>query len=213
MKLKIDKGFTSAFYTSLLCVAIYLLAASMPSFGLVDQNDFTGVLRYVALPFVVVLLYKDGYRLSKHSLTSVLLCLPLLLVCFGNLISIGLNSQATITWNTSSLSRDFVYTLGTAVTEEVVFRFGCVGERINLVEYQYLRLLRHRRLFLLARPARVGTAYLLNSLFYHLVLLFEVRVTDIHDVHQQVRLAHLVQRRFERLHQIVRQFPYKPYGV
>ena len=124
MRLKIDKGFASAFYTSLLCVAIYLLATSIPSFGLVEQSDFTGVLRYVALPFVVVLLYKDGYRLSKHSWTSALLCLPLLLVCFGNLISIGLNSQATIAWNTSSLSRDFVYTLGTAVTEEVVFRFG-----------------------------------------------------------------------------------------
>ena len=41
-------------------------------------------------------------------------------------------------------------------------------------------------------------------LFNNIELLLEIRVRDIHHMHQQIRLAYLIQRGLERLHQMMR---------
>ena len=48
-----------------------------------------------------------------------------------------------------------------------------------------------------------------ERLLHHLILLLEIRMTYIHHVHQQIGFPHLIQRRLERLYQVVRQFPDK----
>ena len=83
---------------------------------------------------------------------------------------------------------------------EVVGRLLNVGEGIDFVEYQNHGLV-----------GRV--AHLLQGLVHHLDLLLESRVRNVHDVEQQVGLAHLVESRLERVDQVGGQFTDEPYGI
>lgn len=126
MKLEIEKGFARIFWDALLCVAIYLVCVSLPAPPFFTQISFTGVLRYLALPIVVLLLYADGLRLEAVDFRKVLLCVPLIFVCFGNMVSLW-TSGAGFEPNAIDLERAFIYTLATAVVEEWVFRFGVMN--------------------------------------------------------------------------------------
>jgi hypothetical protein len=70
---------------------------------------------------------------------------------------------------------------------------------VNLVEHHQHRLFR-RADFHQHRVHRVN-------------LLLRLRMADVHDVHQQIRLHHFFQRGLERLDQTVRQFFDEAHGV
>ena len=75
---------------------------------------------------------------------------------------------------------------------QVVLVLADVGIGVDLVEYQKYGL--------------VAGAYLLQRLFHDGDLLLEARMRNVDHMQQQVGLAHLVQRAFERIHQVGRQF-------
>ena len=64
MKLQIEKGFARVFYDSLLCVAIYILAVSLPAPPFMDQASFTGALRFLVLAPIGLILARDGLSLE-----------------------------------------------------------------------------------------------------------------------------------------------------
>ena len=70
---------------------------------------------------------------------------------------------------------------------------------INLVKDNHRRLL--------------STTQVAQRLLNNSYLLLKIRVRDIYHMQQQVCLAHLVQRRFERINQICRQLADKPDSV
>ena len=107
-----------------------------------------------------------------------------------------------------------------------------VGERVDLVEDDDLLRTVDDGLFLVfgavlgsaggiaVLAPRVGLLdavvflkQLVDGLLHDIILLLEVRVRDIHHVDQQIGFAHLVQRRFERLHEVVREFADKADGI
>src|SRR6185437_1048888 len=54
---------------------------------------------------------------------------------------------------------------------------------------------------------------LLKGFIYHPQLFLVTRMGDIDDMQQDIRLAHLVQRALEALHQVMRQLADKTYGI
>src|SRR6185312_10844426 len=58
----------------------------------------------------------------------------------------------------------------------------------------------------------VGTQ-LLEGLVYHSQLFLVTRMGDIDDMQQDIRLAHLIQRALEALHQVMGQLADEPYGI
>ena len=126
MKFKIDAGFAGFFYDALLCVALYLLCVSVPCFiPDFSQTDFTGILRWVFLfPIGWVLLHK-GMRPNLGKWKTFLICLPLVAIGLGNMISL-LTTKEVVAPAATSLLWSGLLTLGTAITEEFVFRFGAL---------------------------------------------------------------------------------------
>ena len=80
---------------------------------------------------------------------------------------------------------------------------GEVARGVGLVDHQ--QLARHRAALLLAD--------LDEHLPHGLDLVFRQRVRGVDDVHEQVRPGGLLQRRAERLDELVRQVPDEPDGV
>lgn len=109
-------------YDAAILIAIYVALVSIPSFDLLPQNVFTGILRFVALIPAFIFLIRDRFPKPKFSLIGGLLCLPLLFICFGNMISLliqgGMNPKLDSLW------MDALFTFGTALVEEILFRFA-----------------------------------------------------------------------------------------
>ena len=116
MKLQIEKGFARVFYDSLLCVAIYILAVSLPAPPFMDQASFTGGL----------ILARDGLSLEIGKSKKAWLCIPIAFIAFGNFLSLlfhgGYHGP-----DSYELTKAIIFTLGTATVEEIVFRAGLIG--------------------------------------------------------------------------------------
>ena len=82
---------------------------------------------------------------------------------------------------------------------QVILVLGSPRIGVNLVEHQQRRL--------------VGTAQVSQSLFNDADLLFEIGMGDVDDMHQQVGLAHLVERTLEALNKVGRQLTDKADGI
>lgn len=109
-------------YDAAILIAIYVALVSIPSFGLLPQNVFTGILRFVALIPAAIFLIRDRFPKPKFDLIGLLLCIPLLFICFGNMISLFI--QGGMNPNIDGLWMDGVFTFGTALVEEIIFRFA-----------------------------------------------------------------------------------------
>ena len=62
---------------------------------------------------------------------------------------------------------------------EIIFLFGGICKIINFIEHHYTR--------------DIFLTNIIDCLFHHFVLLFEVRMGDIHHVNQEIRLTHFVE--------------------
>ena len=126
MKLQIEKGFARVFYDSLLCVAIYILAVSLPAPPFMDQASFTGALRFLVLAPIGLILAHDGLSLEIGKSKKAWLCIPIAFIAFGNFLSLlfhgGYHGP-----DSYELTKAIIFTLGTATVEEIVFRAGLIG--------------------------------------------------------------------------------------
>ena len=122
-RFKIDEGSKRPFYGAILVIFIYIFAVSLPSFGFVEQETFTGTLRFLIFPFIVFSLFEDGFKLSRSTLKSFLLTIPLALIAFGNLASLPFSSQINEP-SFLDIDRKVLFTLMTALIEETIFRFA-----------------------------------------------------------------------------------------
>ena len=124
MKLKIDEGFAKFFWDAMLCLALYLLCVGIPCFiPNVTQKVFTGVARFIFLIPILWLLLRNGLKPNFPNVKYFLISLPLIVICFGNMMSIWTGGKASSP-NVETLFLDLAFTLGTALIEEAVFRFG-----------------------------------------------------------------------------------------
>ena len=112
-------------YDALLVICLYLCFVNLPALPGVDQASFTAFLRFLVLLPIVYYLMQNGFIFQKPSLKNTLICLPLCLICFGNLTSL-LFFQKPSYDSQSDLLRLAIYTLGTAAAEELVFRFAFI---------------------------------------------------------------------------------------
>ena len=126
-------------YDAFICLFLYLLCVSIPAIPGADQASFTGFMRFLCLALVVPILTAKGNSFPKSSFKNVLLCLPLLVFAFGNMSSLLLFGKATYDPE-SDLLRSGVFTVGTALLEEVVFRFG-LNEAIKKTKYGIFSIL------------------------------------------------------------------------
>lgn len=135
MKIEIEEGQRKAFYDGWIAIAIALLVVSIPAPALFEQEAFTGVLRFLALPLILLLLHHDGVELRFRPSWNIVFCLPAFLFCFGNLASLPFSGSAVN--EVGDLTRPILFTLGTALLEEVVFRFAFIEaiDRTNLKKY------------------------------------------------------------------------------
>jgi hypothetical protein len=107
---------------------------------------------------------------------------------------------------------------------EVVFLLRGIGEGVDLIEDHDARHLSNGFLgfavgLLLFGPrlrlldfGLLGEQFV-DGLLDHLVLLLEVRMGDIHDMDEQVGLAHLIEGGFEGLNEMVWEFADESNGV
>ena len=126
MRLQIEKGFARVFYDSLLCVAIYILAVSLPAPPFMDQTSFTGALRFLVLAPIGLILAHDGLSLELGKTKKAWLCIPILFIAFGNMISLLLSGGFNAP-DSNEMTKAVLFTLGTATVEEIVFRVGLIG--------------------------------------------------------------------------------------
>ena len=139
MKLKIDEGSAKFFWDSMLCLALYLLCVGIPCFipG-VTQKVFTGVARFIFLIPILWLLLRNGLKPRFPNVKYFLISLPLIVICFGNMMSLWASGKASSP-NVETLFLDLVFTLGTALIEEAVFRFGLL-EALNRTNWRKLSI-------------------------------------------------------------------------
>ena len=145
-----EKTKSKGIYDAFLCFFLYLIAVSMPSFGYVEQASFTAFLRFVALVVIVLLLFRSGFSSPKPSWKGLLLCFPLIVFCYGNMASLLFTNPAAKL--EGDLLRAGVFTLITAVTEEVVFRFGFM-EALKETKFKRYRILVSSLIFALSHAA------------------------------------------------------------
>lgn len=136
MKFRIEEGQKPFFYDVLLCLVLYLIAVSLPAPFFLDQASFTCMLRLlVLLPICALLLPHASPELLKTK-KGFFLCLPFLILCFGNLCSLPFASSRTP--SNSDLVLQGFFTLITAGVEEILFRYGVCSflARTNLKRFR-----------------------------------------------------------------------------
>ena len=139
MKFQIERGFTRLFYDSLLCIAIYLFCVSLPMPPFLDQESFTGALRYLALPIIGLILAADHISPWDDKVRRAWLCIPIVFIAFGNMLSLWISGGGS-TPSADVLTRAFFFTLATATAEEAVFRFGLIEalDKTSLKKYDFI---------------------------------------------------------------------------
>lgn len=122
-KLGIQKEDKKYLFDVLLCIFLYLFAVSLPAPSFLTQQAFTGAMRFLFLIPIAWLLITDGFKLTLGSIKGVFLCLPMLLIAFGNMTSLWARGQGALIEG-SEIERLALFTFGTALIEEVVFRLA-----------------------------------------------------------------------------------------
>ena len=112
-------------YDAFIAIALYICVTSLPALPFMEQKAFTCALIALLLPILFYALIRDGFTWTLFVKKGTLLCLPLLLVCFGNLLSLIGKPMATL--DQTAFLRQLFFTLATVLAEETIFRVALMG--------------------------------------------------------------------------------------
>ena len=137
--IEIEKPYQGIVLDWLFCFFLYLFAVTLPAPSYLEQSSLTGALRFIFLPVFFLLLRGHGIKPNMGSPKKALLCMPLLLLSLGNIASLLVNGGIQEP-NHDALTRLFVFSLGTAVAEEIIFRYGLMEGlgHTNLAKFDIL---------------------------------------------------------------------------
>ena len=137
----------------LICLLFYLACVSLPGFAGIDQNNVVGAMRFLLLPFAFYLLFQDIGIPKTSSVRNMAICIPLLFMAAPNMLS--LLSKKDLSFDGTHILEGLIFSLGTALAEETIFRFGII-EAIKSTKLSKLDILLSSFIF--------GLAHLLSIL-------------------------------------------------
>ena len=140
---------------AIILIFLYLFCVSIPAFATYTQENITGAMRLIYVLPCLAFIVLEGFTIIKGDIRRILLCLPMLVICFGNIAGL-LVSGGSVAHPGDQLLWMIMTTMATAICEELVYRAALIPA---LKGYPTIR-----RLAIVIAAAIFGLSHLLGML-------------------------------------------------